>query len=197
MDITAFRAALARPPEDPASLHPALLSAIYLVAVCVVGGPAYAWKDHFVRETFRQLNISLQNADRLTHFLWASVVFGSFLTNSGRMAEAYAVVSACARFAIACGLDGITDLNRSSVPTIPLLPPPANKAEADDRVRLSRAIYMTDRTLSMLSGLPSVYRTSPAIKGRPNPSIVTLEEHSQQGGADVRMRQWLKYFIMN
>lgn len=107
---------------------------------------------------------SLQNLDRLTHFMWANVIIGSFYTNSGRLVEAYAVISSLARFALACGLDGMTNLNQrpESGPNgyeFPLLLPPTSDVEAKDRKLLSHAIYLADRSLSMLSGLPSVYKT--------------------------------------
>lgn len=186
MDIPTFLSALARPPDDPASIHPALLNAIYSVSCCLISGTMFTRREYFFRETWRQLNLSLQNADRLTHFLWASVVFGSYFTNTGRLVEAYAVISACARFAIACGLDGITDINRSSTPQYPLLPPPANEVEAEDRIQLSRAIYMADRALSMLSGFPSTYRTPRLLIGRSSPSIFPWGEPSYRDDADIR-----------
>lgn len=185
MDIPTFRSALVKPPEDPSSIHPALLNAIYCASCCLVGGLSFKCKDYFLRETFRQLHLSLQNVDRLTHFLWASVIIGSYLTNICRLAEAYVVISACARFAIACGLDGVTDINRSSTPQYPLLPPPSNEAEVKDRIQLSRAIYMADRALSMLSGFPSVYRTSPGIVRCSELSIVNLEGPPQYGEPDA------------
>ena len=165
MDIPYLIEGLVRPPDDPNSIHPALLSAICLVTCCLVGGRFSSFKEYFLQQTRLNLERCLEEADRLTHFLWANVVLGNFLTNCGRLEESYAVVSAAARFALACGLDAIITTTTSkqyywSVPDRPLLPPPANEAEAEDRRRLSHAIYMTDRTLAMLSGFPSVYETT-------------------------------------
>lgn len=178
MDIPFLIEALARSPNDPGSIHPALLNAICLVACCVAGGRLFTFKEYFLEQTRLGLERSLADANRLTHFLWASVVLGNFFTNCGRSNESYAIVSAAARFALACGLDGITTQNNSSTPEVPLLPRPANRAEADDRRRLSHAIYMTDRSLAMLSGLPSEYRTAPSTVQRGASSTAALEENS-------------------
>src|ERR1700733_3358535 len=167
MDTSFLLEALARSPNDPASIHPALLNAICLVACCLAGGRLFTFKDYFLKQTRFHLEQSLEQVDRLTHFLWANVIVGNFLTNCGRLEESYAVVSAAARFALACGLhvDGImtTDINDWTTTTgARLLPAPVGEVEVEDRRRLSHAIYMTDRTLAMLSGLPSVYSTFPA-----------------------------------
>lgn len=127
---------------------------------------------------------SLRDMDRLTHFMWASVVLGSYFTNVGRLTEAYAVIGACARFAFACGLDGMTVLNRASPADCPLLSPPASEAEAKDRILLSRAIYMADRSLSMLSGLPSVYRTVYQRSLKPNEVVSSAVDEALHQEAD-------------
>lgn len=117
------------------------------------------FRKYFQAEMQRHLYGSLENADRLTHLLWASVVYGSYLTNIGHVNEAYATISPCTTFALACGFDGIIPLNSFTKPQFPLLPPPANADEATDRTNLSYAIYMADRTLSILAGLPSMFST--------------------------------------
>jgi hypothetical protein len=173
MEMPYFFSQLARPPHDPQSLHPALLSAMSVSACCVAGGRLGLFKRHFVNQTRAALQKSLEDADRLIHFLWASVVYGSFLTNTAHLKEAYATISACARFAFACGLDGITMLNRMSAPDCPLLPPPVNEEEARDRINLAHAIYMADRSLAMISGYPSVFSTSSALLDRDPISIAS------------------------
>ena len=163
MDLSYFFDQLSRPSNDPQSIHPALLNAMFLSACCVAGGRLGLFKRHFMDQTRATLQKSLKDADRLMHFLWASVVYGSFLTNTAHLKEAYAIISACARFAVACGLDGITVLNQMSAPEYPLLPPPNNEDETKDRINLAHAIYMADRSLAMISGYPSVFSTSSAV----------------------------------
>jgi len=110
MDTSFLLEALARSPNDGASIHPALLNAICLVACCLAGGRLFTFKDYFLKQTRFHLEQSLEHVDWLTHFLWANVVLGNYLTNCGRLEESSAVVSAAARSTLACGLyvDGIT-----------------------------------------------------------------------------------------
>lgn len=159
IDIPHFLEKVILPPEDPLSVHPALLNAIYLTVCCLAGGRLISFRKYFLGELRRHLYRSLENADRLTDLLWASVVHGSYLTNIGHVNEAYAIISPCATFALACGFDGIVPLNSFTKPEFPLLPPPMNAEEAADRTNLSYAIYMTDRNLSILTGLPSMFTT--------------------------------------
>lgn len=173
MDLPYFFHQLSRPPDDPKSVHPALLNAMSVSACCVVGGRLGHFKRYFINQTRAALQQSLESADRLMHFLWASVVYGSFLTNIAQLKQAYATISACAQFAFACGLGGITMLKRVSAPDQPLLPPPADEDEEKDRINLAHAIYMADRSLAMISGYPSVFSTSSAILDFPPPSAAS------------------------
>lgn len=159
MDIPYFLERVILPPEDPNSLHPALLNAIYLTVCCLAGGRLLEFRPYFQAEMRKHLYSSLAHADRLTHLLWASVVHGSYLTNVGHVNEAYAVISPCATFALACGFDGIVPLNSFTKPEYPLLPPPKDADEATDRTNLCYSIYLADRTLSLLSGFPSMFST--------------------------------------
>lgn len=160
MEIPYFLEALVLPPDDPMSLHPAIINAIYLAMTMCVGGWYSSCSEYFLQQTRQHLQDSLDQADRLTHFMWASCILASYLTLKLRFKEAYATISSCGRFALACGIDGITSLNQASAPQQPLLPPPFDEDEARDRRNLAHAIYMTDRTLSMMSGLPSLFATT-------------------------------------
>lgn len=191
MDLKYFFECLARPPHDPMSLHPSLLNAIYAISCCFGGNLYHDERDYFVSEARRGLETSLQDMERLTHSLWATVILSSYYTNAGRIPEAYAMISGSAKFALACGLDGVTPLNRSSAPEFPLLLPPTSDAEARDRVCLSRAIYMTERSLSMLTGFPSVYRT--AMKTRPDISTAVAIPEGSYGEEphDILSVRWI------
>lgn len=121
---------------------------------------------------------ALRTADRLTHFLWASLILGSFFALEGRMNEAYVTVSSCVELAIACGLDVVYYRHRTRLVQNPLLPPPADSGESIDRATLSRATYILDRTLAMIHGTPS------AFSGANGPyTRSTLDAKADQNGA--------------
>lgn len=110
---------------------------------------------------------SLEDVDRLTDFLWASVVLASYYAIDGRMVEGYTTISAAAAFALACGLDIVT-YRRTSPAMLKqqravLLPEvePDDLDEINNRARLSRGIYITSRTLAMVGGWPSVSAVPP------------------------------------
>lgn len=161
MDVASLLDAFDRPESDLSSLHPALLNAMYLGACSVNGHPLERFKSHFLERTRFYMHQSLACADRLTHFLWASVILGAFLVREYRLAEAYAVVSACARFAIACGLETCGSNNASTVAStshsISLLDPPSNEEDEGERTRLANAIFMMDRLIAHLGYFPRVF----------------------------------------
>lgn len=146
-----------RPPEDPQSLHPALLNAIHVAACWIVGRDMDFLKEFFLSQTRYHMAEALRTADRLTHFLWASLILGTFFALEDRINEAYVTVSSCVELALACGLDVIHYRNTARLVQHPLLPPPADAAESRDRETLSRAIYVLDRTLAMIYGTPSAF----------------------------------------
>lgn len=165
MDVPYLLEMMSRSPQDPSAFHPALLNAICFGGTCVGGGHLAAFDSFFLEETRRQLHKCLEDADRLLHFLWATVVFAACLAAKGKLVEAYAQISSAAKFALACGLDGITTINNMSAPQYPLLPLPVTEEEATDRKNLAYSIYMTDRTVAMASGFPSAFSTcSVALK---------------------------------
>lgn len=185
MDLKYFFECLGRPANDPMSFHSSLLYALYAVACCFGGAAFFSQRDYFVVKARQEIENSLRDVDRLAHSMWASVVLSSYFINVGRLPDAYAMISPTARFAIACGLDGVTNLNRSAAPDFPLLHPPMSEAEARDRIHLSHAIYMAERTLSMISGLPSIYRTLPRNSSEPGAVIKSPDESPNQGPDDI------------
>lgn len=152
-----FFAALSYPPEDPRGVHPALLNAIYLASCWIVGGELDFLKKYFLAQTRYYMAKALEAGDRLMHFLWANLILGNFLAFEGHMNEACVTASSCVEFALACGLDVVHYRNTTSPAQAPLLSPPADGADAIDRVRFSFALYTLDRTLAMITGAPSAF----------------------------------------
>ncbi|KAF8312623.1 hypothetical protein DL93DRAFT_1293109 [Clavulina sp. PMI_390] len=113
----------------------------------------------FVKRTRHFLNQALMFADRITHFLWASILLSAYFGRSRRLEEAFVVISPAARLASACGLDRLFDANGTNEETgLYLLPPPRNVGEMVDRLRLAHSIYITDQTLYILSGYPTTFK---------------------------------------
>ncbi|KAF8312237.1 hypothetical protein DL93DRAFT_1326931 [Clavulina sp. PMI_390] len=99
--------------------------------------------------------------DRVTHFLWASMILASCLARSRRMQESYAVVSAAAQFASACGLRLIHGsgwaVEDDCCLDDSLLPSPKDEIEALDRIGLAHSVYITDQSVSTLAGAPATF----------------------------------------
>lgn len=157
IELSVFFTALSYPSEDPRSLHPALLNAIYLATCWIVGGELDFLKEHFLAQTRYHLSKALETGDRLMHFLWANVILGNFFTFEGRLNEAYLTISSCLQFARACGMDVVHYRNKTPQAQTTLLPPPTNSADAIDRARFSSVIYLLDYILGIITGTSSAF----------------------------------------
>ncbi|KAF8320003.1 hypothetical protein DL93DRAFT_1921133 [Clavulina sp. PMI_390] len=168
MDLNYFFRCAFLPPDDPEALHPGLLYAIYQAACIFADGPLRALHPCFLSLAQQYLALSLAEADRLTHYLWAQIILGACFTCRGRSKEAYLAITGAARLALACGLGVVEDPmtgGRRSISVVenaemPLLQPPRNKAEESDRWNLAQSVYMVDRAMAMITGFPSVFVTS-------------------------------------
>ncbi|KAF8305886.1 hypothetical protein DL93DRAFT_2232859 [Clavulina sp. PMI_390] len=156
MDPTYFLQHFLLPSSDPISMHPCLLNACYLGA-CIVGGKAYSHLEpFFLRRTRYFLQQSLMFVDRITHFLWSSVILGAYFARTRRMEECIAVGSAAAQLASACHLRLIHNAPYTPA-TESLLPPPKHEMEVLDRNCLSYSIYIIDQSLAMLFAVPATF----------------------------------------
>ncbi|KAF8317644.1 hypothetical protein DL93DRAFT_515399 [Clavulina sp. PMI_390] len=156
MDSSYFLRSLSLPSSRPESIHPCLRYACYLAACIMTGGRLTSLQPYMLAKTRHFLDQSLMFADRLTHFLWASMILTCcMVARMRRLEEAFAIVSSAARLATACGLtrNGTTDVQHNY-----LLLPSKDEFEADDRLRLARSIYLTDQVLATLSGFSPTFR---------------------------------------
>ncbi|KAF8309044.1 hypothetical protein DL93DRAFT_1799199 [Clavulina sp. PMI_390] len=152
-DIPRFRHCLSLPASDPESIHPCLLNACYLGACASIGGGLARFTPIFLRRARHFLQQSLMFADRPIHFLWASGVVGIFLGSERRLAECLAFAGGFGRLALACGLNipsRAKKENDSLCQNVSLLPPPKDKVEVDERVRLEHSISVLGHCMSML-----------------------------------------------
>ncbi|KAF8309881.1 hypothetical protein DL93DRAFT_1684808 [Clavulina sp. PMI_390] len=153
MDVPYFLDRLSLPPSHPGSIHPCLLHACYLAACESSGGVLASLQPFFVQRTRHFLDQSLMHADRITHFLWASVILGCNLSRRRRLDEAYAVLSSASLLLSASGRTEV-----DSPLTERLLPPPKDELEAIDGIRLAYSVYLANQTLSVLAGFPGTFQ---------------------------------------
>ncbi|KAF8306482.1 hypothetical protein DL93DRAFT_215934 [Clavulina sp. PMI_390] len=183
-DIPDFLCRLSHPPSHPESIHPCLLNACYLGACVGTGDTLASLHPFFIKRTRHFLDQALMLADRIPHFLWASVILGCFLGRARRLEEAFAVISAAARFASACGLIrgfGIEKENEEKSSRF-LLPPPKDLAEAVDRLRLAHSIYLVDQGVAALTTLPTTFNHDEQLK-RPLEQVDSLHDRSEKNAA--------------
>ncbi|KAF8324899.1 uncharacterized protein EI90DRAFT_2220276 [Cantharellus anzutake] len=146
------------PPTHPESVHPALLSAIHLAACSVGGGLMSSYEPVFLTHACSHLEQSLTHADRLIHFMWASVILGCYYMRGGRVAKAFNTISATVRFAVAAGLHGSArgdEAYRITPDSESLLAPPADAIESVERVNLWYALVLCETSISLCAGFPS------------------------------------------
>ncbi|KAF8320718.1 hypothetical protein DL93DRAFT_1726094 [Clavulina sp. PMI_390] len=151
MDPERFVRAISLPEDHPRSMHPSLLNALYLSACSIAGGELSRYEPIFLARLRQHLAEQLAMADRLLDFIWANVILTSYFGRLARLVEAYATITSCARFAIACGLPGTE--HSPEYPNLPLIPPPVDTEEQQERVDLCHSIYMTDRCFAICTAL--------------------------------------------
>lgn len=155
-------------------IHPCLLNAIYLAGSCFTGSSlATRLAPYFLSQTQKCLYASLQDADRLTHFLWASVILSTCQICIGRLNEAFGGVSSAAGIATACGLDLVWSTSSEYSPAGDAVSPERrdrdlesscllsraiHQDEIEDRKSLACAVFMVDRTLSLTWGFPTSFK---------------------------------------
>ncbi|KAF8341637.1 uncharacterized protein EI90DRAFT_1760342 [Cantharellus anzutake] len=103
-DIPTFLQASRYPSSHPQGIHPSLLNAIYLVACNLAFGSQNPYDSLFLTRTRAHLDEALSMADRLTHFMWGSLVLCTYLARLGRIMESHSVSATTVSFAVGCGL---------------------------------------------------------------------------------------------
>ncbi|KAF8304938.1 hypothetical protein DL93DRAFT_2233306 [Clavulina sp. PMI_390] len=154
VDVPRFLHCVTLPSSHPDSIHPCLLNACYLCACGSSRGGLTLLQPYFIKRTRHFLDQALMFTDRITHFLWASIILSCFLARERRLDECFAVAGAATHLASAFGLISPQSSmgGQNSRNGISLLPPPKDDIEVMDRIRLAQAIYMTDQTAPVLGG---------------------------------------------
>ncbi|KAF8304937.1 hypothetical protein DL93DRAFT_412183 [Clavulina sp. PMI_390] len=154
IDLPHFLHRVSLSPSDPESIHPCLLNACYLAACACNRGNLAFFQPYFLQRTRHFMEQALMFCDRITDFLWASVILAGFFAQERRLEECFATAGAATRFGYACGLalphDSHASGSEEPDTAAYLLPPPQDDAEAIDRTRLAHCLYLLDQTLPAL-----------------------------------------------
>ncbi|KAF8309001.1 hypothetical protein DL93DRAFT_2086164 [Clavulina sp. PMI_390] len=187
------------PSSDPGSIHPCLLNVCHLCA-CTSDNGLASFQPYFLQRTRYHLQQSLMFSDRITDFLWASIVLGCFYGRERRLAECAAIVGSTTRFAIACGLDlpsnYMKGMHNSYVPQ-QLLPPPKDEIDADDRLLLAHSIYVWSHALPFICGFyPALFHDGRRIPDSQNTSIGTQDDSPDSGDEKWRPNLDVKVLVV-
>ncbi|KAF8312126.1 hypothetical protein DL93DRAFT_1348527 [Clavulina sp. PMI_390] len=152
---------LSLPSSDPASIHPCLRNACHLAACSVIGGRWSSLEPYFAARTrgFLDKALMLPTPEHIIHFLWASTLLASYLMRARRIDESFATITSACSISSAFGL--LSTYNAEAFqkyhPGQPILPAPTTAAEALHRIWLLHSIFLTDQSLSALTGLPQSF----------------------------------------
>ncbi|KAF8304935.1 hypothetical protein DL93DRAFT_2172874 [Clavulina sp. PMI_390] len=188
MDVPHLLHCVSLPPSHPDAIHPCLLNACYLGACASSGGTLTSLEPYFIRRTRYFLDQSLKHADRITHFLWASIILTCYFAKARRLDESFAVANAATHFAYACGLspsgdptfNGTKDFDVAGY----LLPPPKDETEAINRIRLAHSLYLLDQTAPILGGVSTSFPYDPSWASTPKKA-----SHKYQYGEGMSVRE--------
>ncbi|KAG8694505.1 hypothetical protein FRC08_008444 [Ceratobasidium sp. 394] len=147
--------------NDPRSIHPAMISAIYLLACYHWSDSLSTYEETFLAQARASMAESLSKTDRLfTGFIQPGILVAEYLINRGRFREAYHQIIQITRFSLDCNLHKITSpIWRPGMPTGPggLLPPPTDTIELGERILAFWAVFMLDQRICLITGLPSSF----------------------------------------
>ncbi|KAG8790289.1 hypothetical protein FRC12_012242 [Ceratobasidium sp. 428] len=156
-----FLQSLTLPENDPRSIHPAMISAVYLLACYHWSDSLSQYEEQFLTQARASISESLSKADRLfTGYIQPGILVAEYLINRGRFREAYHQIIQITRFSLDCNLHKITSpIWRPDMPTGPggLLPPPVDAIELGERILAFWAVFMLDQRICLITSLPSSF----------------------------------------
>ncbi|CAE6469410.1 unnamed protein product [Rhizoctonia solani] len=146
--------------DNPRSIHPAMLAAVYLLACYHWSDSLMSYEATFLAQARTLMQDSLAKKDRLfTGFIQPGILVSEYLLNRGRFREAYHQVIQTSQFAMGCNLHKITSAAwRPNMATGPsgLLPPSLDSIELGERILAFWATFMLDQKCCIM-GLPSTF----------------------------------------
>lgn len=170
--------------------HPCLTNTIYLLGCHYApGGSLSHLEPMFLSKARTALAESLEHADRLKDFLFASALLACYFYFKGRLLEGQHHNSAAVRFAMSCGLHQISspvwrgsEYATTSTGSAPwqvtsmslrragsMLDPPRDPIELYELINIFWLTFITDRAGSMGTGLPHAIKDNEITTVFPRP----------------------------
>ncbi|GAB1517112.1 hypothetical protein RhiTH_000155 [Rhizoctonia solani] len=170
--------------------HPCLMNAIYLLGCHYApGGSLSHLEPLFLSRARTALAESLEHADRLKDFLFASALLACYFYFKGRLLEGQHHNSAAVRFAMSCGLHQISspvwrgsEYATTATGSAPwqvtsmslrragsMLDPPRDPIELYELINIFWLTFITDRAGSLGTGLPHAIKDDEITTVFPRP----------------------------
>ncbi|KDQ10710.1 hypothetical protein BOTBODRAFT_57914 [Botryobasidium botryosum FD-172 SS1] len=166
-------------PEDQGP-HPAYIDTMCLIACAFSRKPhLQKFEEKLLLQARHNLDQSLAQADRLLDFIRASSLLARYYGFRARFVEGYTTITACARFALACGLHKIAsrvEINSDKWTTSPatLLAPPVDFIDLGDRINVFWMVFMLERTFASGKHLTSTFVDEVGVWIYPAPHMLIL-----------------------
>ncbi|KAF8725152.1 GAL4-like Zn(II)2Cys6 (or C6 zinc) binuclear cluster DNA-binding domain, partial [Rhizoctonia solani] len=199
LHVERFLSNLALPDDNPRSIHPAMLAAVYLLACYHWSDSLMAYEAAFLAQARTLMQDALAKKDRLfTGFIQPGILVTEYLLNRGRFREAYHQIIQTTSFCMNCNLhklkSSILGPMMSGCPS-GLLPPPTDGVELGERILAFWAAFMLDQKCCIM-GLPSSFGKADELdtRGRIDtvwPNTITEYEEGHITHADSMTLRFL------
>ncbi|KAF8693183.1 GAL4-like Zn(II)2Cys6 (or C6 zinc) binuclear cluster DNA-binding domain, partial [Rhizoctonia solani] len=199
LHVERFLSNLALPDDNPRSIHPAMLAAVYLQACYHWSDSLMAYEAAFLAQARTLMQDALAKKDRLfTGFIQPGILVTEYLLNRGRFREAYHQIIQTTSFCMNCNLhklkSSILGPMMSGCPS-GLLPPPTDGVELGERILAFWAAFMLDQKCCIM-GLPSSFGKADELdtRGRIDtvwPNTITEYEEGHITHADSMTLRFL------
>ncbi|CAE6440814.1 unnamed protein product [Rhizoctonia solani] len=169
LHVERFLSNLALPDDNPRSIHPAMLAAVYLLACYHWSDSLMAYEATFLAQARTLMQDALAKKDRLfTGFIQPGILVTEYLLNRGRAREAYHQIIQTVSFCMNCSFHKINSAvwrpMMSSGPS-GLLPPPLDGVELGERILAFWAVFMLDQKC-FIRGFPSSFNKADELDTR-------------------------------
>ncbi|KAF8323988.1 hypothetical protein DL93DRAFT_2162085 [Clavulina sp. PMI_390] len=166
LDVPRFRRRYRLDASDPEALHPSLVYVVALAACSSAGPDLREFEKIFLERVKVESEKALATVDRLEHYMWTSVVLAWYWCQKGNFVAAHAVSTSVANWAIAARLYCISDPKKyleaqEADPCI--IGCPKDEMHLAERINLWWAIFILDKRMALVSGLPPLIQRNTKI----------------------------------